>query len=174
MIEPEHGQVIASTDPGEEGKYREDRAYFTAGKAGPAVQNPQYTVQGLAMYVAAPLRSADGRLLGVLAGRVNLAEMNAIIARRTGLRQTADVYLVNTSHLFVTQPRFLADPAVLQRGIYTEATNRCLAHNSGVITAGDYRGIPAITVYRWLPKTELCLIAELDETEATAPSVLSA
>ena len=73
------------------------------------------------MYVAAPLRSADGRLLGVLAGRVNLAEMNAIVARRTGLRQTADTFLVNTSNLFVTQPRFIADPAVLQRGIHSEA-----------------------------------------------------
>ncbi len=169
VIEPEHGQVIASTDPGEEGKYREDRAYFISGKAGPTVQNPQYTAQGWAMFVAAPLRSADGRLLGVLAGRVNLAEMNAIIARHTGLRQTADAYLVNTSNLLVTQPRFIADPIVLQRGIYTEAAKLCLARNSGVISADDYRGVPTISVYRWLPKTELCLIAEMDQAEAFIP-----
>ena len=45
--------------------------------------------------------------MGVLAGRLNLDEMNSIINRRTGLHQTDDAYLVNNSSLFVTQPRFI-------------------------------------------------------------------
>jgi PAS domain S-box-containing protein len=97
-------------------------------------------------------------------------EMNAIIQRRSGLHQTDDAYLVNTSNLFVTQPRLITDPAVLQRGVHTEAVNRCLAHNSGVTAARDYRDIPAFIVYRWLPERQLCLIMKIDQAEALVPS----
>ena len=64
--------------------------------------------------------------------------------RRSGLHQTDDAYLVNTSNLFVTQPRLNPDPAILQRGVHTEAVNRCLAHNSGVTAAPDYRDVPGL------------------------------
>jgi len=96
--------------------------------------------------------------------------MNEIIVRRTGLHQSDDAYLVNTSSLFVTQPRFIADPAVLQRGVHTEAVERCLARNSGVVSAADYRGVPVLTVYRWLPERELCLVVKMDQAEAFATS----
>src|SRR3990172_8702346 len=172
IIDPQAGQVIAATNPGEEGKFKEDRPFFINGKIGPYVQNLYYSValQGPAMTAAAPLRTPDGRLLGVLAGRLDLAEMNAIINRRTGLRQTDDAYLVNTSSLFVTQPRLITDPAVLQRGVHTEAVNRCLAGNSGVIEVEDYRNVPAIVVYRWLSERELCLVVKMDQSEAFVPT----
>ena len=172
LIHPQTGQVIAATDPSEEGKFKEDRPYFLNGKTGPYVQNPFYSValQSTAMTASAPLRTLDRRLLGVLVGRLNLDEMNAIINRRTGLRQTDDAYLINTSSLFVTQPRLVTDPAVLQRGVQTEAVNRCLAGNSGVIEAEDYRNVPAIVVYRWLPERELCLIVKIDQAEAYGPA----
>jgi PAS domain S-box-containing protein len=172
VIEAETGQVIAATDPDEEGKFKEDRPFFINGQHGPYVQNMYYllSLQKLAMTVATPLRSPDGQLLGVLAGELNLAEMNAIISRRAGQHQTDDSFLVNTSNLFVTQPRFISDPAVLQRGIHTEATKRCLAPGNGFISAEDYRGVSTIIVYRWLSERQLCLIVKIDQAEALAPS----
>jgi PAS domain S-box-containing protein len=171
-IHPETGQVIASTDPGEEGKFKEDRLYFLNGKTGPYVQNPYFSIalQSIAVTASAPLRTPDGRLLGVLAGRLDIEEMNAIISRRTGLRETDDAYLVNTSSLFVTQPRFVSDPAVLLRGIHTEHVNRCLNQESGVIQSVDYRGVPVLVVYSWLPERDLCLVVKMDETEAYRPA----
>jgi len=172
LIHPQTGQVIAATDPSEEGKFKEDRPYFLNGKTGPYVQNPFYSValQSTAMMASAPLRTLDRRLLGVLVGRLNLDEMNAIINRRTGLHQTDDAYLINTSSLFVTQPRLVTDPAVLQRGVQTEAVNRCLAGNSGVIEAEDYRNVTAIVVYRWLPERALCLVVKMGQAEAYRPA----
>ncbi len=173
VIAPESGEVLVSTDPAEEGKFKENRPYFINGKSNPYVQNLYLstTLQTPAMTAAAPIRSADGRLLAVLAGRLNLDEMNEIINRRTGLHQSDDAFLVNTSNLFVTQPRFISDPAVLQRGIHTEAVDKCLTFKSdGVISAKDYRGVPALIVYRWLPERQLCLIVKLDQAEAFAPS----
>src|SRR5512132_3197174 len=92
--------------------------------------------------------------------------MNAIINRRTGLHETDDAYLVNTSNLFVTQPRFIDNPAVLQRGVYTEAVTRCLNKQSGEVESPDYRNVPSFVVYRWLPDHHLCLVVKMDRVEA--------
>jgi PAS domain S-box-containing protein len=171
LLHPETGEVIASSTPGEKGKFKEDRLYFLNGRSGPFVQNPYYSValQGIAMTAAAPLKASDSEFLAVVAAQLNLAEMNEIISRRTAIHETDDAYLVNTSNLFATQPRFLRDPAVLQRGIHTEDVKRCLQKQSGVIETADYRNEPSIVVYRWLPERNLCLVVNLDESEAYQP-----
>jgi PAS domain S-box-containing protein len=173
VLDPDSGQVIASTDPGEEGKFREDQPYFINGKSSLYLQDLYYSpaTQGTLLTVSAPVRSGNGTLLAVLAGNLDLAKMNAIISRRTGLRQSDDAYLINTSELFVTQPRFLSDPAILRLGVHTEAVKRCLVRNSGMVIAPDYRGIPAVVIYRWLPEHQLCLIVKMDQAEALAPAL---
>ncbi|HSL44768.1 MAG TPA: ATP-binding protein [Anaerolineales bacterium] len=172
MLHPETGEVLASTNPSEVGKFRENRPYFLNGKAGPYVQNLYYSlaIQSVAMTASAPLRSTDGQLLGVLTAHLDLTELNDIFKRRTGLHQTDDAYLVNTSSLFATQPRFILNPAVLRRGVHTEDVRRCLQQKSGVAEVLDYRNIPSIVVYRWLPARELCLVVKLDQIEAYGPA----
>ncbi len=173
VIDPDTSQVITSTDANEEGRFKEDRPYFIGGKTGVYVQNIYYsvTLRVPAMTVSVPVRAADGTLLGVLAGRMNLKEMNTIINLHSGLHQSDDAFLVNTSNLFVTQPRLVPDPAVLQRGIHTPAVNSCLSTRAdGVIAADDYRGVPSLIVYRWLSERELCLIVKMDQAEAYAPA----
>ena len=171
-IDPATGTVIAATDPRAEGTSEAGQPFFVYGKSGPYIQNPYYspTVGGPAITAAAPLRSHDGQLLVVLAGHLKLAEINAIIDRRTGLHRTVDAFLVNSSSMFVTQPRFIADPAVLQRSIQTESSQRCLMGDSGEVLADDYRGVPVIAVYQWLPDRRLCLIVKIDQAEAFAPA----
>lgn len=171
LLAPESGQVILSTNPAAEGVFLENRPFFINGKHSTFVQTLYYSVlkQAPAMTISTPIRSANDRLLVVMAARMHLAEMDAIINRRTGLRQSDDSYLINTSGLFVTQPRLLAEPAVLQLGIHTPAIEHCLQHNSGVANLDDYHGIPVVSVYRWLPSQKLCLIVEIDQAEAFAP-----
>jgi PAS domain S-box-containing protein len=171
IMNPQSGEILASTNPVEEGKFKEDRPYYANGKSGPYVQNLYYSIslQSIAMTAAAPLKTSQDQVVGVLAGRLDLKEMNDIIGRRTGLHQTDDAYLVNSSSLFVTQPRFLKNPAVLQRGIHTTAIDQCLKQQSGVTEAYDYRNVPAFVVYRWLPDRNLCLIVKMDQVEAYRP-----
>jgi PAS domain S-box-containing protein len=171
VLDPGTGEVIASTDPAEEGKFRESQPYFLNGKTGAFVQGVYYSTstQGPAMAASAPLRSSDGRLLGVLVASLNLEEVNAIVQRRGGQATTIDAFLVNTSSLFVTQPRYVSDPAVLQRGIQTEAATQVLAGRNGTLAAKDYRGVPALIAYRWLPTIQVGLIAKIDQSEAFAP-----
>jgi PAS domain S-box-containing protein len=171
VIEPIAGRVVIDSDGIEEGMYREDRPYFIFGKLGPYVQNVYYSsaLQAPAMTISAPLTDAQGRLVAVLAARLDLNEMNAIIQRRTGDRRTDDAFLVNTSALFVTQPRLYSDPAVLSRGIHSVAAQPCLLGESGVAQADDYRGVPAIANFTWMPARNMCLIVKVDQAEAFAP-----
>ena len=171
VIEPLEGRVIVDSDGHEDGKYREDRPYFTYGRLGPYVQNLYFSaaLQAPAMTISAPLMNAQGHLVAVLAARLDLNDMNAIIQRRTGDRQTDDAYLVNASAIFVTQPRFISDPAVLSRGVHTVAVQRCLAGQAGVVQADDYRGVPVISNYTWMDARNMCLVVELDQAEAFAP-----
>ena len=170
LLDPRLGKILASTNPLEVGRLKNDRAYFLKGKEGTYITPVYFSpdLQAPAITTSAPILSADGQLLGVLAGRLDLAELNAIIQRRSGIHQTDDAFLVNTTHQPVTQPRFLPDPAVLQEGIYTVPVNRCLEGQSGSAFADDYRGVPVIAVYRWLPERQICLIVKISQAEALA------
>jgi PAS domain S-box-containing protein len=172
LLAPTSGQILASTNAVEEGQFREDRPYFIYGQQGPFIQNPEYSLktQMFVLTIAVPLRSADGRLLGVLASDAKMDQINDIITQRSGLHQSDDAFLVNASNFFVTQPRLLPDAAVLRRGIHTTAVQNCLTHKSGVVSALDYRGVPVIVRYTWLPDRQLCLIVKLDQAEAFAPT----
>ena len=171
VMHPETSRVIVSLNPLEEGKFKESSPYFIYGQEGPFLQNPYYSlaVQELAMTASAPIKDGNGLMLGVLAGRVNLGELNRIVSRSSGLRQTEDAYLVNPSNLFITQPRGLADPAVLRFGIHTKMVESCLAQESGVTLNENYLETPVISIYRWLPDQEYCLVVELEQSEAFAP-----
>ncbi|MBI1282594.1 MAG: HAMP domain-containing protein [Anaerolineaceae bacterium] len=171
ILEPDTGKIIASTDPDEEGTFKEDRPYFVNGQKAAYVQNVYFSLgcQCPAMTAAAPIKSNDGELLAVLSGQLNLDDMGTIINRTSAQYQTADAYLVNTSNLLVNQPRFVPDAAILQRGVYTEAVQRCLLKKNGSILDTDYRGIPAMAVFRWLSNRNLCLVVKVDQSEALEP-----
>ncbi len=171
VIDADNGQIIVSTDSKDIGKFREDQPFFIEGRKSQYTQNPYYdlSLQRTIMTSSAPILSSEGKTIAVLAGQVDLDELNGIILRRTELHQSDDVFLVNSAHFFITQPRLIPDPAVLIRGVYTEAVNACLKQMDGEIDTIDYRGKPAIIVYRWLPTQQLCLITKIDQNEAYAP-----
>ncbi|HEX7518147.1 MAG TPA: response regulator [Chthoniobacterales bacterium] len=172
VIEPESGKVVTSTSPTEEGKSKIGYPYFDKGKTDLYMQAPYHSValKAPAITAAVPLRSANGQVLAVLAARLNLTAMNDIAQRRPGLHQTEDSYLVSAGKFFVTQPRFISEPAILHREIDTEAVRRCVARQSGVVLAPDYRGVPVISVYHWIARHKLGLIVEIDQADALAPA----
>jgi signal transduction histidine kinase len=172
ILEPVTGKIIASTNANQEGLFNEDRSYFIKGQQGAYIQNIYFSLgcQCPVMTVSMPIRASDGELLAVVAGNLNIKDMGIIINRNSGQYKTADAYLVNTSNLLVTQPLLISDPAILQRGIYTDAVQQCLDEKSGSIQDRDYRDIPAMAVYRWLPKRNLCLVVKVDQAEALEPA----
>ncbi len=172
VIEAATGRVVAATDPAAEGRSKADRPYFLGGRTRPFIQNP-YLSQDLgapAITFAVPVTSRDGRLLAVLAGRADLNELQAVVTRRSGVYRTADAFLVNAEGLAVTQPRFAPERMVLARLVEGESVARCLARGSGTAADTDYRGVATLTVYRWIPERQLCLVNKIDRDDALAAS----
>ena len=166
------GLILCSTDEKLEGKYKESEPYFVEGKSRTYVQNAYYslTLGEAAMAIGTPIEDKDGNLIAVLAGHVDLAEMSEIMMQRSGLSASEETYLVNKFNFFVTESRFEPGYA-LKKALHTEGVEACLAHNDGVGFYDDYRGVPVIGAYRWMPERELCILTEVDQAEAYAPIV---
>jgi PAS domain S-box-containing protein len=173
ILRPEDGLVLISTDPTQEGKYRESEPYFIEGRKGTYLQNVTYS-QSLelpVMTLATPIRSRQGHLIAVLAGRFDLGELTKIMEQGRGINRTEDTYLVNTFNFFVTEPRF-GDGFALKRSVRTQGVEAALRGGDGVGSYPDYRGIPVIGAYKWLPNWDLAIITEIHQSEAFAPIVL--
>ncbi|MBW3635162.1 MAG: PAS domain S-box protein [Armatimonadetes bacterium] len=172
VLDPATGKVLASTKTGEAGKSKIGDPYFENGKLGSYVKNPYQSAatKEPAMTISTPVRSSQRRLSGVLVARLDLDALDSIIGQRTGLRRSDDAYLVNPTGQFVTQPRFANAAPVFSQRVDTEAVRRVTARNSGVTLAPDYRNVPVISVYRWIPTRQLGLLVEIDQEEAFAPA----
>ena len=171
LINPETGLVIASTMPDEEGQLKANQPFFLNGQSGPYVENPIYSeeLQAFTMTAAAPLYGVAGERVALLAAQLDMESLNVLVSRRTNLHETDDAYLVNPSHMFVTRPRFVEDPALLAQPVQTEHVKRCLQQESGVMEADDYRNTPSFVAYRWIPDRQMCLVVKIDRAEAYQP-----
>lgn len=170
VLDSRTGRILVSTDPDQEGKYREHETYFIEGQKGTFVDNVRYSInRGQAeMYASTPIKDETGAAIAVLAGRLDLSIMTEIMLQDSGLNPTEETYLVNAFNFFVTNPKF-SDDVALKQAVYTPGVQACLAGNSGVGFYNDYRGMPVMGAYRWLPERELCILTEVDQAEAFAP-----
>jgi PAS domain S-box-containing protein len=169
---PIHGIVMASSDSRQEGKYRDTQAYYVEGKKQTYIQNIYYS-QGLeqaTMTIGTPIRDKQGNLIAVLAGRLDLTELSRIMATRSGESRTEDTYLVNSFNFFVTEPRFGKNYA-LKKAVRSEGVNAGLSGKDGVGFYTDYRGEAVIGAYNWLPQYQMCILTELDQSEAYEPII---
>jgi len=169
---PRHGLISASTDEKQEGKYRDTYPYFIEGKSRTHIQGIYYSpvLEQLAMTISTPIKDKQGNLTGVLGGRLDLGELSKIIALQSGKSPTEDTYLVNTFNFFVTEPRF-GQGYALKKAVRTEGVEAGLSGKDGVGFYKDYRGVPVIGAYKWLPEFKMCIITEIDQAEAFAPIV---
>ncbi len=120
------------------------------------------------MTVGTPVRESSCEVVAVLAGHLNLVELEEI-ARQTGeLTETEDTYLVNIFNFFVTEPRF-GEGYALQEATYAAGVEKCLEGQSGHGLYTDYRGEEVLGAYRWLPEWEMCILTEIDRREAFGP-----
>lgn len=164
------GCVLVSTDERQEGKFLDNQPYFSQGKIGTFIQNVYYamSIQKPAMTISAPLMDAKSQTIAVLAGRLDLMELSKIMVKGSPLGHAEDTYLVNNFNFYVTEPRY-GKGVALKQSIHTHGVVSALSKTDGVGFYPDYRGIPVIGAYQWMPKWELALITEVDQKQAFAP-----
>ncbi|MBU0996400.1 MAG: HAMP domain-containing protein [Proteobacteria bacterium] len=170
ILDKDTGQVLISTDSRQERKYLDNRPFFLKGKEGTFVSSVNYsmTLREPAMNISTPLKDHHGQLIAILGGRVNLSPLSKIMESTSELSQSLDTYLVNSFNFFVTEPRF-GDHYALRKSVHTKGVDLAMAQKSGVDFYNDYRDVPVIGAYEWIPEREFCLMTEIDQQEAFEP-----
>ncbi len=126
-----------------------------------------------ASFISTPLLDEQGHLQGVLAFKISIAKLDAIMQQRSGLGQSGETYLVGSDHLMRSGSRFGTDFTILETKVETEQVQHALNGGSGLMFGLDYRQVPVVAAYR--PITHLgvtwAIIAEIDYAEVYASVV---
>ncbi|MFW6120391.1 MAG: ATP-binding protein [Petrotogales bacterium] len=168
------GKISVSTDETQEGKSKSNEKYFIDGKNNITIQSFYYdlSLQQPAVTLASPIKENNGTTIGVLAGRVDLAEISFILRERSGLGENGETYLVNNFNYAVTQLRREENPS-FKKAVYTELVVHCLKEkSSGTQFMTDYlnyAGEEVVGGIIYLTELNVCLVAEINETEAFVP-----
>ncbi|MFQ5862263.1 MAG: cache domain-containing protein, partial [Candidatus Brocadiales bacterium] len=192
------GRVFASTEEGLVGIHMTEFDYFQEaikGKTFVSQVKPstfpvlnefgekEYGVPTL--FVSVPIRDERYNLCGVLVLQVDLVLLSYEM-RRVKLGETGETYLVDKNGFMITESKFI--PTIRQMGLIkkrtslelkvidpntgrlTKAANECLKGKEGYDARGypDYRGVPVLGVWHWLPEYEWGVISEIDVNEAYA------
>jgi methyl-accepting chemotaxis protein len=130
-------------------------------------------------FVGGPIKK-DGQIIGVVALQLSTDAINSIMAERTGMGKTGEVYLVGQDKR-MRSDSFL-DPAghsikasfagtIEKNGVDTKASREALAGKGGAEVILDYNGSPVLSAYDPLSIHGLtwAIIAEIDVAEAFSP-----
>lgn len=164
-----YGRVILSTDPAQEGKFKDNRPYFQEGRKGLYIQNTYHsvTLNRTSSTIALPIRH-DGHTVAVLAFRLRIHRLHEIIHSYAGLGPESDVYLVNNYNYFVTDPGGKTGFA-MERVNYSEPVRRCLSGQTGAGEVTSYDGREVLAAFTYLAEYRLCIVAELESATAYRP-----
>jgi HAMP domain-containing protein len=171
-----NGRVIASTFADHEERTAEALEYFQAGRRATHVQRVFMSpiTHRLTMVIATPIRNGDAQEIGVLAARLNLSAMLALIHDATGLGDTGETVvgkIVDSELAFMAPTRH--DPREIPR--IRLSTNRgpmgfpvvdAALGQSGAGLRNDYRDRLVLAAWRPVPSLEWGLVVKMDEEEA--------
>ncbi len=128
-----------------------------------------------AAFVGAPVKKSD-KTIGVVALRLSVASINAIMNQRQGMGETGETYVVGTDRL-MRSDSFLdsanhsvfasfADPA--KGKVDTESVREALSGNTGQKVTVNYAGQTVLSAYAPVTMTDTtwALVAEINQAEA--------
>ena len=107
------------------------------------------------------------KIQGYIVLQLPINDINSILADRSDLGRTGEVYLVNYKQLMITQSRFIDDNTILTKQIDTEAVKNAVQEKRGNKIIEDYRDKRVFSSYEQFnyEGTEWIIIAEMDEDE---------
>jgi len=161
------GKIHESSEISSEDKIKEDVDYFIKGLNSSYIGTIDYDIllQIPSLIISTPMKNSEGKVIGVLAGRLNLRAISNLITLRDGLGETGESYLINGFNLVLTNLLF-EEGVSFKKKIFTESVVDCLNFNKGFKKYKDYRGEDVYGYYLWIPERGICLITKIDESEA--------
>lgn len=131
------------------------------------------TNTGKKMIIVSPIFSPDSKKddesIGVVISRMRTESLDSILANRSGLGETGEVYIVSDGFLMLSESKFI-DRAIFKQKVDTIPVQKCF--REGEEFAGFYPDYRKISIYG----SSYCandlgfvLLAEIDEAEIIQP-----
>lgn len=135
------------------------------------------------LFVSAVIKDNEGAFAGVVVFRIDTLELNKLM-HGIGIGESGETYLINSDGVLLTESRFVIDlkrnkmitnrTALELKGInpktgrLTKGIYECLSGTEGYDVTGypDYRGVPVVGTWCWIPEYEWGVIVEIDLDEA--------
>lgn len=165
------GVVLVSTRPEQQGKIFVNRLFFAAGLIGEHIDSPLYdpVLKRVSVILSRPIITSDGSLLGVMAGRADMNQINQIILDPQQFDLTSNTYLLNTNNIALTRPAGVEIENLANLYIDSAGTQRVLeSRANGYALYNDYQNTPVIGVYHWLDQLQIALLTEQYQQDAFA------
>jgi GAF domain-containing protein/HAMP domain-containing protein len=161
------GEIVLSTDQELEGRSVGDEVYFLEGLSDLYVTSPYYDpARGdVSIVFAKPLINQVGITDGVVAGRADMEQLNAIVAQ-DAMGVEGETYLVGRDYVLLTE-------SLLSGGfvpVHSEAIDAVMSRQM-MMGRGQYQnhdGTPVFGVYTWVPRLRVAMLAELDRATVLA------
>jgi len=171
------GIVVASSNPTSVGQNRSADTIFTEGRKEAYIKDAYYSdIYNIPLIaVSVPvIEYGTGKVIGVLASRNTLKDLDSITIDTTGLGRTGEIYIVNKDGYAITPLRGMKDTFLKQR-VDTENYKLCMRRRGEseksleVIVCPDYRGIMVLGTNAYIIEMHWALLAEVDVREAYVP-----
>lgn len=115
-----------------------------------------------------------GNFIGAVVAILSLEDLSEVTAKRNGLGETGEVYLIDKDGYMLTPSRFLENQLLVQK-VDTINSRNCLeegelheeehVRHKAVTVFLDYRGEKVLGTHVYIPEVDWCLLAEMDEAE---------
>lgn len=172
LFDPDAGTVFLSTDSSREDLDLSEYPYFKEGEnkifLSPVYYSP--LLESHAMTISIPVKNDDGKLLAVLAARVNLLSFNDILSERSGMGLTGETYLVARDLYPITGLHYSASHSDYKAGpMITFGISEAFDGREGFATYDGYASYPVAGYYQYLPDLDAALLVEQHLDEMTEP-----
>ena len=135
------------------------------------------------LFVSSVVQDSTGSFAGIVVLRVDRMELNKLM-QSMEIGESGETYLINSEGVLITESRFVIElkrkeiiktrTALELNGInpksgrLTKGIAECLSGIEGYDVTGypDYRGVPVIGTWCWIPEYEWGVIVEIDLDEA--------
>lgn len=176
------GKVLVSTVYENEDKSSADAQYFINGLKETFIDSIFISeaegVKKLNIVISAPIKDENGKVTGVLAGRLNLEKLHQLVQDEKGLGKTGETVVgkkVGDEVIFMANTRY-DDKAALNRKISLGSElgydiQEAASGRTGNGFIKDYRGIEVLATWQSIPSLNWGLVVKLDAKEALEPII---
>ncbi len=179
------GKVIGSTNDKSIGADKSSDMYFSEGMKDTHIMDAFYseTLERRLYAISTPITNdRTGKVLGVLESFFDTANVDKIVADRTGMGETSDIYIVNKDGFMITPSIFKTDTFLNQKVDtentreafedyikYISDTGKIKEHEEKHFVYESYNGVRVVGTHAYIPELNWILVVEINIKEVFAP-----